>query len=150
MKKFNFRLTGFLKIKEFEEKNAWNEVLKQEGRVNALKRRIDTLIEAVHESRQQLSDPDMGPSTAGRWQLAEESIAGQTAQISVLEKEYLLEKKTLEKLIFRHSEIKKEAKIIDNYKARKKSEFADAKAKNEEIQRNEFATQSFLRKERKI
>jgi len=149
MKKFNFRLSGFLRIKEFEEKNAWNEVLQQEARLNALRKRLDTLSTGIHESRRQLSDPDMGASAAGRWQVAEESIRGMTAQTKVLENEYALEMKTLEKLVHRHREIKKEARILENYKERKHHDFVEEKAKADEIQRNEFATQSFIRRETK-
>lgn len=146
MKKFDFRLKGFLRIKEFEERNAWNEVLKQEGRVNAIQNRITTLATGIHDSRQQLSAPNIGADAAGRWQLAEESIRGMNAQIEVLQKEYALEAKTLERLLYRHREAKKEAKIISNYKDRKKSEFEDLKAKQEEIQRTEISTQSYIRK----
>lgn len=146
MKKFDFRLKGFLRIKEFEERNAWNEVLKQEGRVNAIQNRMTTLATGVHESRQQLSTPSIGADAAGRWQLAEESIRGMNAQIEVLQKEFALESKTLERLLHRHREAKKEAKILTNYKDRKKSEFNDIKAKHDEIQRTEFSTQSHLRK----
>ncbi len=146
MKKFNFRLSGFLRIKEFEEKNAWNEVLQQENRVSSIKSRMNTLHESIHENRTRLSQSQASQNPMAQWQWAEESIEGQKAQIAILEKEYQLELKTLEKLVARHREINKEAKIISNYKDRKKEEFIEDKSKLEELQRNEYATLSHMRR----
>jgi flagellar export protein FliJ len=143
MKKFNFRLGGYLRIKEFEEKNAWNEVLKQEKRTQSLKDKIDDLTMDIHNTR--LATVDTSQAVP-QWALADEAIRGMTARITELQKEYAVEMKTLEKLVLKHRETKKEAKIVNNYKDRKKNEFEEEKNKIEDKQRIDISTQSFMRK----
>ena len=144
MKKFNFRLAGYQRIKAFEEKNAWNEVLKQEARVLKIKQAMDNLEMDIRKGREDMSR--VGENSVPRWHLAEEAIGGLTARIQQLQQEYNAEMRLLEKLVIKHREAKKEAKIIENYEDRKRAEFKEDKAKHDEIQRNETATQSFMRK----
>lgn len=147
MKKFNFRLNGYLRIKEFEEKNAWNEVLKQEARIQNLKNKIDNLNMTILQSRERMNQVGREQGTdAAHLQMVEESITGMKAHIETLAQEHARESKTLEKLVLKHREIKKESKIITNFKERKKSDYDKERDKQIEKQSADFATQSFLRK----
>lgn len=148
MKKFNFRLAGLLRIREFEEKNAWNEVLKQESRLQNIKNKIDNLQMGIASSRQ-MTLPAEHASVLSNWQLAEEAISGMGARIEILELEYAQETKLLEKLVARHQEAKKESKILENFKERKSTEFKVEKNKMEAKQSIDFATQSHMRKQSK-
>jgi len=147
VKKFNFRLAGYLRIKEFEEKNAWNEVLKQEARTSVLQNKIDNLNMRIRESREAASRAGQASgATAAETHLLAESIIAMGAQVVALQSDLEVEMKILEKLVAKHRETKKDAKVINNFKDRKKNDFEKEKAKSEEKQRHDFSTQSFIRK----
>lgn len=147
MKKFNFRLTGYLRIKEFEEKTAWNEVLKQEARTSQIKNKIDNLIMSIHTNREGLTQTGGGETPdVARWQLINESITGMNAQIGLLQQEYAVEAKILERLVNKHRDLKRESKVIENYKDRKRVEFKEEKQKQADQQRQDFSMQSHIRK----
>src|SRR5690242_15784097 len=138
MKKFRFRMEGFLKIKEFEEKNSLNEVLKQENRVLSLKSKIDDLMDLMEKSREKGDllgrDPSMQPENV---LLINDSLTAFEVRLHNARSEYLAENKLLEKLREIYNEKRKEAKVIDNFKDRQKQEFKKLANKEEQKKNNE-------------
>lgn len=150
MKKFRFRLDGYQKIKEFEEKNALNEVLRQENRVLSLMAKMNDIQSLMKKSREERDllgrDPSMSPSKA---ELINNSLLALDARLHTTRGEYLAEQKLLEKLREIHNEKRKDAKVIEKLKDRKKEEFKDAKDKWEQKQSNEIAGNTFTRRDKK-
>lgn len=150
MKPFQFRLKNFLKIKEFEEKNSWNEVLKQESRAFNIKNKIDNLNMTMQKSREERDQIGINPMMdQAHATLINESLTALEARGEALHKEYLVELKTLEKLKEIHSEKRKEAKILDKFKDRKKAEYKVDREKVEQKQSNEIAGNLYTRRDKK-
>ena len=150
MKAFQFRLKNYLKIKEFEEKNSWNEVLKQESRALNLKNKIDNLYITMQKSRAERDQIGINPNVDQmRASLINESLQGLDARVKALHQEYQVELKLLEKLKDIHSEKRKEAKVIDKLQERKKKEFKVEREKIEQKNSNEIAGNLFARRDKK-
>jgi flagellar biosynthesis chaperone FliJ len=150
MKAFKFRLENYLKIKEFEEKNSWNEVLKQEARVALVKKKIEEMWTTMQRSREEKnllgSDPKVNQAKV---ELINDSLIGLEARMVSYRREYQVEMKLLEKMMEVHAEKRKDAKIIDKFKGRKKQEFKVGRDKAEQKQINEIAGHLFNRREKK-
>jgi flagellar export protein FliJ len=117
MKKHKFRMDSFLKIKEFEEKNAWSEFLRQESRVLAIKKQINDLKEQQSMARKKISQVGLknGPELSEvSW--TNESLSATKQKIEVFYLSLANEEKTLERLRLKHVEAKKELKIIEKLK----------------------------------
>jgi flagellar biosynthesis chaperone FliJ len=150
VKSFKFRLAGYLKIKEFEEKNAWNEVIKQETRVTAVKTKIEALITKMEERKAERSQVGLNPAiTQVSADLISQSLEALDVRLKGMIKEYQAEMMVLEKLRDQHNEKKKEAKIIDKYQDRKKKDFKVQLDKLEQKQTNESAANLYIRREKK-
>lgn len=150
MKNFRFRLAGYQKIKEFEEKNAWNEVLRQENRVLSLQAKMADIQSVMKKNREErdLLGRDPGMNTH-KVDLINSSLLALDARLHSTRGEYLAEHKLLEKLREIHNEKRKDAKVIEKLKERKKEEFKDAKNKWEQKQSNEIAGNIYTRREKK-
>lgn len=133
MKEFKFRLESYLKLKVYEEKNAWSEVLKQQGRVYQIEESIHNINRAMSEGREKLAQ-DSSVS-----QLVEESINALNVKLKMLYQEKIAEEKTLDILLKKHMEKKKEAKIIENLKNKKKADFTKEKSKKDQNNLEEIA-----------
>ena len=147
---FKFRLDSYLKLKQHEEKSAWNEVLKQQGRVSLIQDSIDTVDSAMTAAREALSG--LGGEhvySFGQAQIIEESLSAQSVKLQSLFREKANEERTLEILKQKYFEKKRDAKIIENLKDRKKAEFDKGQSKledknNEEIARTMMQTRKKL------
>jgi flagellar protein FliJ len=150
MKAFKFRLENYLKIREFEEKNSLNEVLRQEGRLLEVRSKIEHLMDIMHSSREEknLLGRDARVDSA-KVELINDSLVGLNARMNVFRREYQVEATQLEKLKAVHAEKRKDAKIIEKLKERKKKEFNVARDKVEQKQTNEAASNLFNRREKK-
>lgn len=135
MKAFRFKLESYYNLKLHEEKNAWSEVLKQQSRVYQLEAAIDTIVRAIGGARTELS---LGHNLSTA-QIVEESIGGLSAKLRVLIKDKSIEEKTLEVLKQKFIEKKRDAKILDNLKDRKKAEFREKKSKQDQKDLEEIA-----------
>lgn len=146
MKKNQFRLQSFLRIKEFEEKNAWSEVLRQEGRINLIVQEINQLKDLQQATRKKSSriGLDQGPQLY-ELTLADESISGTNVRIDLLKVDQAREEKVLEKLRLKHIEAKKELKTIEKLKEKSTQEFKTTRDKFEAKQTNEIAQQMYNR-----
>jgi len=152
MGRFKFRLDSYLNLKVHEEKSAWNEVLKQQGRVSEIEDYIHTINEAMSAARADLSvSGGNGDYSAGKAVLVEESLSALTVKLQFLFSEKAKEEKILEVLKLKYFEKKKDAKIIENLKDRKKAEFVKERSKeedkkNEEIARTMAQSRELIRK----
>jgi flagellar export protein FliJ len=117
MKKHRFRMESFLKIKEFEEKLSWTEVLSQMGRVTAIVQKINHLKSQQKTIRKNMSmiGQNQGPQLY-ELSLAGESIEGTKVKIENLLLEQRNEEKILERLRLKHLESKKDLKTIEKLK----------------------------------
>lgn len=149
---FKFRLDSYLKLKVHEEKSAWNEVLKQQGRVSDIEDSIHTINEAMSAARADLSaSGGVGKHSAGKADLVEESLSALTVKLKILFNEKAKQEKLLEVLKQKYFEKKKDAKIIENLKERKRVEYTKEYAKqedknNEEIARTMAQSKEIIRK----
>lgn len=117
MKKHKFRMDSFLKIKEFEEKNAWSEFLRQESRVMTIKKQISDLQEQQSLARQKISQVGLknGPDLSEvSW--TNESLSATKHKIETIHLSLASEERVLERLRLKHVEAKKELKIIEKLK----------------------------------
>ena len=147
MKKYQFRLEAYLKIKQFEEKNSWNEVLQQMARVNSIEERIESLNQQQSLVRKNISKVGLKKaSVVHEFLLADESISGTQARIEDLKKSLLKEKKLLEILKNKHIESKKELKTFEKLKENDVSRFKIKKDKMENKRTDELAQQMFQRR----
>lgn len=148
MKKFNFRLDSFLKIKQFEEKIAWNEVLKQEERVSKITHQIDTIHMQIKNAREIVSRTgghQEGDSivVADLHQQGIEALGWRIQDLQVmLKKEISL----LQKVRDRHSEIKKETKSLESYKDKQKQEHKKENNKADVLRLSEVGSQRLARR----
>jgi flagellar export protein FliJ len=150
MKAFKFRLENYLKIKEFEEKNSLNEVLKQEGVLLEVRMKIERIMDIMHASREEKNLLGRDPSVdSAKVDLINESLIGLNARMNIFRREYQVQATLLEKLKVAHAEKRKDAKIIEKLKDRKKKEFNVARDKVEQKQTNEVAGNLFNRREKK-
>lgn len=146
MKKHQFRLEAYLKIKQFEEKNSWNEVLQQMARVNSIEDKIESLSKQQSIVRKNVSMIGLKKqSVVHEFLLADESITGTQARIEDLKKSLVKEKKTLEILRNKHIESKKELKTIEKLKENDLLKFKIKKEKIENKRTDEIAQQMFHR-----
>ncbi|MCC6137124.1 MAG: hypothetical protein IT287_00705 [Bdellovibrionaceae bacterium] len=137
---FKFRLESYFKLKAHEEKNAWNEVLKQQGRVSQIEDYIHTIKEAMTAARAGLSASGSKTEySLGQAQITEESLSAMTIKVKHLQREKMAEEKTLELLKQKYFEKKKDAKIMENLKERKKAEFVKEQSKKEDNNNEEIA-----------
>lgn len=137
---FKFRLESYFKLKVHEEKSAWNEVLKQQGRVSKLQEAIDTIKEAMGAARAGLSESGSNKVfRAGEASIVEESLSGLTVKIQNLLKEKSGEERTLEMLKQKYAEKKRDAKILENLKDRKLAEYSKEQAKLDDRNIEEIA-----------
>lgn len=145
MKKFNFRLDSFLKIKQFEEKIAWNEVLKQEGRVSIIQEQIDTTHMSIQAAREEMSRVGDHHSIHTA-QLNQMSIEGLSFKLKDLQFSLKKEIALLHKLKERHFEFKKEAKSLETYKENKKNDYKQEIKKKDILRLSEVGTQKHSRR----
>lgn len=146
MKKNSFRLQTFLRIKEFEEKNAWSEVLRQEAQVHLIVQEISNLKNQQKIARKNSSTVGLvNGAQLYELNLAHESIIGTDVKIEHLKVEQAREEKILDKLRAKHIESKKELKTIEKLKEKNSLEFKVARDKYEAKQTNEIAQQMHLR-----
>lgn len=117
MMKHRFRMESYLKIKEFEEKISWTEVLAQMNRVTAIVQKITQLKNQQKAIRKNISmiGQNQGPQLY-ELSLAGESIEGTKVKIESLLLEQRNEEKILERLRLKHVEAKKELKTIEKLK----------------------------------
>lgn len=149
MRAFKFRLDSYLKLKEHEEKTAWNEVLKQQSRVLKIEKQMDNINEAISNGRQMLSAVGVEVQyNMGAAQVAEESIHALSIKMDILNKERELELKTLETLKQKFFEKKKDAKTMNNLKERKKADFKIKHSKDEQIKIEEMTSKMLLSRKR--
>ena len=146
MKKHQFRLENYLKIKSYEEKNCWNSVLQQQSRVEKLEGKILFLTEQSLQTKEKIStlksnDSLFMPTLA--W--GEESVSATKELIKQLAAELDKEFKTLEKLKLKHVETKKELKIIEKLKEHSKTQYRENVLKDDAKKMSEIAQQTFLR-----
>lgn len=140
MAAFKFRLESYFKLKTHEEKTAWNEVLKQQGRVSLLEESIHTIIEAMSAARAGLSASGSKTDfSTGQAQITEESLSAMTIKVKRLQQEKMAEERTLELLKNKYFEKKRDAKIIENLKERKKTEYVKEQSKIEDKDNEEIA-----------
>jgi len=128
MRSFKFRLESYFKLKVHEEKSAWKEVLKQQGRVYQIEESIHNIQSAITSAREQLSRGHH----IGTALLVEESIRGLMTKVQILEKEKAVEGKTLDILRQKYFEKKKDSKILENLKDKKRSDFLAEKRKKDQ------------------
>jgi flagellar export protein FliJ len=142
MKKHTFRMESYLRIKEFEEKLSWSEVLTQMGRVNSVTQKIITLKDQQKNIRKKTSmfGLNEGPQLY-ELSLAGESIIGTSARIESLTLELRNEEKILERLRVKHVEAKKELKTIEKIKENDKARFKQHKEKMDLKTTSEIALQ---------
>jgi flagellar export protein FliJ len=142
MKKHRFRLDSYLKIKEFEEKLSWSEVLTQMGRVSAIVQKINHLKEQQKNIRKKTSliGQDQGPQIY-ELSLAGESIEGTKVKIESLMLELRNEERILERLRLKHVESKKELKTIEKVKENDFKAFKIEKDKKDLKTTSEIALQ---------
>ncbi len=117
MKKHRFRMESYLKIKEFEEKLSWTEVLSQMNRVTVIVQKIIHLKNQQKTIRKNISmiGQNQGPQIY-ELSLAGESIEGTKVRIESLLLEQKNEEKILERLRLKHIEAKKDLKTIEKLK----------------------------------
>ncbi len=117
MKKHHFRMESYLKIKEFEEKLSWTEVLSQMNRVTVIVQKITQLKNQQKTIRKNISmiGQNQGPQIY-ELSLAGESIEGTKVRIESLLLEQRNEEKILERLRLKHLESKKDLKTIEKLK----------------------------------
>ncbi len=117
MKKHRFRMESYLKIKEFEEKLSWTEVLAQMNRVTTIVQKITQLKNQQKTIRKNISmiGQNQGPQIY-ELSLAGESIEGTKVKIESLLLEQRNEEKILERLRLKHIESKKDLKTIEKLK----------------------------------
>jgi flagellar export protein FliJ len=110
-------MESYLKIKEFEEKISWTEVLSQMSRVAAIVQKITQLKNQQKTARKNISmiGQNQGPQIY-ELSLAGESIEGTKVKIESLLLEQRNEEKILERLRLKHVEAKKELKTIEKLK----------------------------------
>lgn len=148
MKKFNYRLDSYLKIKQFEEKIAWNEVLKQEGRIHLLQQQIDTIHMQIQNSRETVSRTGTGDgsfqvNTANLHQMGIEGLDYRVKEIkTALVKELVL----LQRLKDRHAEMKKEAKTLETHKDKQKAVHRKEVGKKDVLHLSEVGAQKMARR----
>jgi flagellar export protein FliJ len=142
LKKYQFRLASYLKIKEFEEKNSWSEVLIQEARVSSIQNKIDELTIQRGQIRKNISrlGQSNGPGLH-EVDLSEESLAGTQKRLEIYILDLEKENKLLEKLKAKHTEAKKELKTIEKLKEREFQEYKSFKEKNDAKITTEIAAQ---------
>ena len=146
MKKNNFRLQSFLRIKEFEEKNAWSEVLRQEARIHLIAQEISRLINQQKMTRKNSSTVGLAHGAQlYELNLANESILGTDVKIENLKLEQAREENILDRLRAKHIEAKKELKTIEKLKEKNTFEFKNLRDKYEAKQTNEIAQQMYIR-----
>ena len=140
MRAFKFRLDSYLKLKVHEEKSAWNEVLKQQGRVSQLEEYIHTINEAMSAARADLSGSGVNEKySIGKAEIVAESLSALTVKLSHIFSEKAKEEKVLESLRQKYFEKKKEAKTIENLKDRRKAEYVKEQSKFEDKKNEEIA-----------
>jgi flagellar export protein FliJ len=147
LKKYQFRLESYLKIKEFEEKNSWSEVLAQEARVASIQSQMDQLEFQRGQIRFKLSliGQQRGPGLY-EIDLGEESLNATKKRLENLAIDLEKEKKLLERLKIKHAEAKKELKTIEKLKEREKIEYKSLKEKMDSKNITEIAGQMYLRR----
>lgn len=135
-------MESYLKIKEFEEKISWSEVLIQMGRVNFILQKITELKERQKSIRQKASlvGQNQGPEVY-ELALAGESLEGTKARIESLMLELRNEERILERLRLKHIESKKELKTIEKLKENDLKNFKIEKDKKELKMTSEIALQ---------
>ncbi len=135
-------MESYLKIKEFEEKISWSEVLTQMGRVNSIVQKITELKERQKSIRQKTSrvGQNQGPEIY-ELSLAGESLEGTKARIESLILELRNEERILERLRLKHVESKKELKTIEKLKENELKNFKIEKDKKELKTTSEIALQ---------
>lgn len=137
---FKFRLESYYKLKVHEEKSAWNEVLKQQGRVSQIQKAVDTIQEAMSAARAGLSESGgKKQHSPGEALIVEESLSALSVKVKHLLREKANEEKTLEILKIKYSEKKRDAKILENLKDRKLTEFNKEQAKTDDKNLEEIA-----------
>ncbi len=146
MKKHQFRLENYLKIKSYEEKNCWNDVLQQQARVEKIEEKIIMLTEQTHLTKAKISTLKSGSSLfvpTVAW--SEESVGATKELIKQLTVELEKEFKTLDKLKQKHVEAKKELKTVEKLKEQSKVQYKENVLKDDAKKMSEIAQQTFLR-----
>jgi flagellar export protein FliJ len=144
---FKFRLAAYHKLKQYEEKSSWNEVLKQEGLVSNLTQQIDTIKTTVAELREKLSQIGVpGGTKIIDAETLNESIHAFLVRTERIRREKVAEEKTLEVLKQKYFEKKKEAKIIDNLKDRKMAEHKKVEAKKDDKKTDDIVSMLIQRR----
>ncbi|MBY0314229.1 MAG: hypothetical protein K2Q26_01830 [Bdellovibrionales bacterium] len=148
MKKFNYRLDSFLKIKQFEEKIAWNEVLKQEGRILLLREQIDTIHRQIQVSRDTVSRTGTGDGSfqVNTANLLHMGIEGLGFRVKEIEAQLKKEMSILQKLKDRHAEMKKEAKTLETHKDKKKAAYKKEVGKKDILRLSEVGAQRMAKR----
>lgn len=146
MKKHQFRLQNYLKIKEFDEKISWTDVLKQEARIHEIQDQIHRIVESQKNSHKKSTQIGLraGPQLY-ELDLTLESIAGLDVRLRALQTTLAQEEKILERLKQKHIEAKKELKIVEKLKANDEEKFKIFKNKQDEKRTNEVAQQVYLK-----
>lgn len=142
MKKHRFRMESYLKIKEFEEKLSWTEVLSQMNRVTVIVQKINQLKNQQKTIRKNISmiGQNHGPQLY-ELSLAGESIEGTKVKIESLLLEQRNEEKILERLRLKHLESKKDLKTIEKLKENDSREFKIERDKKDLKTTSEIALQ---------
>lgn len=148
MKKFNYRLDSFLKIKQFEEKIAWNEVLKQEGRILLLREQIDTIHTQIQVSRDTVSRTGTGEGSfqVNTANLLQMGIEGLGFRVKEIETQLKKEMAILQKLKDRHAEMKKDAKTLETHKDKQKAAYKKEVGKKDVLRLSEVGAQKVARR----
>ena len=146
MKKYSFRLESYLKIKTYEEKICWRDVLNQDAKVISIQNRIHSLNEQNSANKQNISELTADTSSfvsEAAW--GNESIIATKELIKQLTVDLEKESKTLDKLRLKHLEAKRELKVIEKLKEQSLSQHKEKVSKDDRNKMAEIAQQTFLR-----
>jgi flagellar export protein FliJ len=139
-------MESYLRIKEFEEKLSWTEVLSQMNRVAVVVQKISQLKTQQKTIRKNISmiGQKQGPQLY-ELSLAGESIEGTKVKIESLLLEQRNEEKILERLRLKHLESKKDLKTIEKLKENELKEFKIERDKIDLKTTSEIALQMYNR-----
>lgn len=147
MKSFNFRLKSFLKIKAFAEKLALNDVLLQEAKVVDIQSKIHSLELMIENIRKSTSQLGSQRSESANWaQTNNELVNGLKTKIGYLKKDMQAESNLLQKLIGKHTEAKREMKVIELYEKRQYEDYKKEKKVRDNKKMDEITHNYILRR----
>ncbi len=123
MQKFNFKLNGLLKVREFKEKRIkieLGEILKD---ISKVENDIEKMNKDIDETYKAQEDLMKDPSAGKMIQFFPYFIQGKKEHIKVKENELYGLRKKYERKVAELAEARGEVKILENFKDKKKTEW---------------------------